>query len=194
MFNTNDTALLIALPSESQGLFEKENIPVFYTGLGKVNAALTAMDVIHTTRCKTIINLGTAGSRAFKTHELVEVSAFVQRDMDVSPLGFQIGETPFDPLPGAIELTPHFPELPKGICGTGDNFETGSPKLYADLVDMEGYAIAKVCRKMNVRMISLKYVADGADHNSHTDWGANLIPGSEKLLQYYKKWVASAHH
>lgn len=100
-----------------------------------------------------------------------------------------MGETPFDPLPGAIDLIPYFPELPKGVCSTGDNFETGTPKLPSDLVDMEGYAIAKVCRKMGVQMISLKYITDGADHNAHNDWAANLIPGSQKLLQYYKKMV-----
>ncbi len=189
MFNIKDVALLMALSNESQGLFEKENIPVVYTGIGKVNAALTAMDVIHKTHCKVIINLGTAGSGKFKTHDLIEVSSFVQRDMDISPLGFKIGETPFDPIPGAVDLIPYFPELPHGVCSTGDNFETGTPKLPSDLVDMEGFAIAKVCRKMGVQMISLKYITDGADHNAHNDWAANLIPGSQKLLEYYKKMV-----
>ena len=144
MFSTNDVAVLMALQNESQGLFEKESIAVHYTGIGKVNAALTAMDVIHKTKCKVIINLGTAGSGRFKTHELVEVSRFIQRDMDISPLGFKVGETPFDPLPGGIDLIPYFSDLPKGICSTGDNFETGTSKLPACLVDMEGYAIAKV--------------------------------------------------
>ncbi|WP_407652952.1 5'-methylthioadenosine/S-adenosylhomocysteine nucleosidase family protein [Bdellovibrio svalbardensis] len=185
-----DVALLMALPNESQGLFEKENISVHYTGIGKVNAALTAMDVIHKTRCKVIINLGTAGSGKFNTHDLIEVSSFVQRDMDITPLGFKIGETPFDPIPGVIDLIPYFPELPHGVCSTGDNFETGTSKLPADLVDMEGYAIAKVCRKMGVQMISLKYITDGANHNAHNDWAANLIPGSQRLLEYFKKMVA----
>lgn len=189
MFNRNDVALLMALPHESQGLFEEEKIPVFYTGIGKVNAALTAMDVIHRTQCKVLINLGTAGSSRFNTHELIEVTGFVQRDMDLSPLGFKLGETPFDPLPDQIDLIPFFAELPRGVCSTGDNFETGVPKLHADLVDMEGFAIAKVCRKMGVQMISLKYITDGANHNAHNDWAANLVPGSKKLLEYYKKMV-----
>lgn len=192
MFNIKDVALLMALPNESQGLFEKENIPVVYTGIGKVNAALTAMDVIHKTRCKVIINLGSAGSGKFKTHDLVEISSFVQRDMDISPLGFKVGETPFDPIPGAIDLIPYFPELPSGVCSTGDNFEVGTSKLPADVVDMEGYALAKVCRKMGVQLISLKYITDGADHNAHNDWAANLIPGSQKLLEYFKKMVEFA--
>lgn len=189
MFNINDVALVMALPGESQGFFEKENIPVVYTGIGKVNAALVAMDVIHKAKCKVMINLGTAGSSRFKTHDLVEVSSFVQRDMDISPLGFKVGETPFDPLPGAIDLIPYFPELSHGVCGTGDSFETGTPKVPCELVDMEGYALAKVCRKMNVQLISLKYITDGADHNAHNDWEANLVHGAKKLLEFYKKMV-----
>ncbi|UOF02952.1 5'-methylthioadenosine/S-adenosylhomocysteine nucleosidase [Bdellovibrio reynosensis] len=189
MFNTNDIALLMALPGESQGLFEKENINVHYTGIGKVNAAMVAMDVIQKTKCKVIINLGTAGSSKFPTHDLVEVSTFVQRDMDISPLGFKVGETPFDPIPGAIELIPFFPELSQGVCGTGDSFETGTPKVPCELVDMEGYALAKVCRKMGVQLVSLKYITDGADHNAHNDWEANLVLGAKKLLEYYKKMV-----
>lgn len=189
MFDLKDVSLVMALPGESQGLFEGEKIPVVYTGIGKVNAAIAAMDVIHRTNCKVMINLGTAGSSKFKTHDLVEVSMFAQRDMDISPLGFQIGETPFDPIPAGIELVPFFAELPKGVCGTGDAFETGAPKVPCDLVDMEGYALAKVCRKMGVQLVSLKYITDGADEHAHNDWETNLRHGAKKLLEYYRKMV-----
>lgn len=189
MFNINDIALLMALPGESHGLFEAAGFHVHYTGIGKVNAAMAATDVIHKTKCKVIINLGTSGSSRFKTHDLVEVSSFVQRDMDITPLGFKVGETPYDPIPGAIQLIPYFPELPTGVCGTGDSFETGAPKVPCDLVDMEGYALAKVCRKMGVQLISLKYITDGADDQAHKDWEANLIAGAHRLLEYYKKMV-----
>lgn len=192
MFNKNEVALLMALPGESQGLFENHGIPVIYTGIGKINAAISTTETILKLKSKVIINLGTAGSSKFKTHELVEVSSFVQRDMDISPLGFSVGETPFDAIPNEIELIPFFSELPRGICGTGDNFETGASKLVCDLVDMEGYAIAKVCRRLGVQCISLKYITDGADHNAHNDWQANLIHGSKKLFEYYLKMVKAA--
>jgi adenosylhomocysteine nucleosidase len=191
LFKSEDIALVMALPGESQGLFEKENFVVHYTGIGKVNAALVAMDVIHKTQCKVMINLGTAGSAKFKTHELIEVISFVQRDMDISPLGFAVGETPFDPLPGAIDLIPYFKDLPQGVCGTGDTFETGAPKVPCDMVDMEGYALAKVCRKMGVQLISLKFISDGADHKAHEDWEQNLLAGAKRLLEYYQKMVTA---
>ena len=183
----SDIALIMALPNESKGLFEQAGIEVHYSGIGKINAAFKAYEVIQKTGCKTILNLGTAGSSHFDTHALVEVIQFVQRDMDVSPLGFPVGTTPMDhEYPAQIDLEPFFSHLPQGICGTGDSFETSQSKVACDLVDMEGYALAKVCKKLGVRLISVKYISDGADDTAHLDWEENLLLGAKKLLELYK--------
>lgn len=183
----SDLALIMALPSESKGLFEQAGIEVHYSGIGKVNAAFKAFEVIQKTGCKTLLNLGTAGSSYFNAHELVEVAQFVQRDMDVSPLGFDVGVTPMDThYPAAIDLKPRFQHLRQGICGTGDSFETGTPKVACNLVDMEGYALAKVCKKLEVELISVKYISDGANDTAHLDWEENLLLGAQKLLALYK--------
>lgn len=180
-------ALIMALPNESKGLFEAEGIDVHYSGIGKVNAAFKAFDVIQKTGCTTLINLGSAGSSTFDSHALVEVTQFVQRDMDVSPLGFAVGITPMDDdHPAEIDLDSYFQDLPKGVCGTGDSFETGTPKVPCNLVDMEGYAIAKVCKKLGVRFVSVKYITDGANDTAHLDWEENLLLGAQKLLSLYK--------
>ncbi|MCU4413352.1 5'-nucleosidase [Acinetobacter sp. WU_MDCI_Axc73] len=182
-------ALIMAIPDESKGLFEQAGITVHYSGIGKINATYTAFDVIQKTGCDVLLNLGSAGSATFDAHTLVEVSQVVQRDMDVSPLGFAIGTTPLDQqFPAEIELQPFFSELPKGICGTGDSFETGAPKLNCDLVDMEVYAIAKVCKKLGVRCISVKYISDGANDTAHLDWEANLLLGAQKMLALYQRY------
>ena len=183
----SDLALIMALPNESKGLFEQAGVQVHYSGIGKVNAAFKAFEVIQKTGCKTLLNLGSAGSSQFDAHALVEVSTFVQRDMDVSPLGFAVGVTPMDDdHPAEIHLEAYFPHLEKGICGTGDSFETGIPKVPCDLVDMEGYAIAKVCKKLGVRLISVKYITDGANSTAHLDWEENLLLGAQKLLKLYQ--------
>ena len=183
----SDLALIMALPNESKGLFEAEGITVHYSGIGKVNAAFKAYEVILKTGCKTLLNLGTAGSSVFDAHSLVEVTQFVQRDMDVSPLGFAVGTTPMDAeFPAEIELDPFFSHLANGTCGTGDSFETGVPKVPCNLVDMEGYAIAKVCKKLGVRLVSVKYITDGANDTAHLDWEENLLLGAQKLVSLYK--------
>lgn len=188
LWKQSEIALIVALPSETQGLFE--DIPVHYCGIGKVNAAMKATEVILKYGCRHIINLGTAGSNTFPTHSTIECRAFLQRDMDLSPLGFPKGETPMDEIKGLlIEVPTHLANLPKGVCGTGDNFEVGPSKLPCELVDMESYAIAKVCRKLNVGFTAVKYITDGADHNAHNDWFENLKPGSRKLLEVYNQLV-----
>jgi len=115
------------------------------------------------------------------------VSTFVQRDMDVSALGFAVGVTPMDDdHPAEIHLERFFDDLPQGICGTGDSFETGLPKVPCNLVDMEGYAMAKVCKKLGVRFVSVKYITDGANETAHLDWEENLLLGAKKLSELYQ--------
>lgn len=110
----SDLALIMALPNESKGLFEQAGIQVNYSGIGKVNAAFKAFEVIQETGCKTLLNLGSAGSSQFDAHALVEVTTFVQRDMDVSPLGFAVGVTPMDDdHPAEIHLEAYFSHLKK---------------------------------------------------------------------------------
>jgi adenosylhomocysteine nucleosidase len=177
--------LLLALPIESQGLFEKNNIEVHYCGIGKVNAAHKAMELLLVHKYDGILNLGTAGSHKFPTHSLVECNAFVQRDMDLTPLGAKRGETPLDPIAGIIYSERITKLNHSGVCGTGDTFEVGPPKLECDLVDMEAYAIAKICKKMQKPFYSFKYITDGSDHSAHNDWRANLVPASQALFELY---------
>jgi adenosylhomocysteine nucleosidase len=185
LIQKNQLGLIMALPGESQGEFEKNKISLHYCGIGKINAAHKTMEMILTHKYKAILNLGTAGSHKFSTHSVVECTSYVQRDMDLSPLGMKRGVTPMDEIPGAIEgLKVTALEL-SGICGTGDTFEVGPPKLECDLVDMEAYAMAKVCKKMNIPFYSIKYITDGSDHSAHNDWVANLKPASKALLEIY---------
>lgn len=103
-----------------------------------------------------------------------------------------MGETPMDEIAGKIEM-PTWLDLPRGICGTGDRFEVGPPKVDCDLVDMEAYAIAKVCRKLGVGLTALKYITDGSDDQAHKDWFENLKPASKKLFEVYETLMALAN-
>ena len=188
-FRASDIAVIVALPMETQGLFDAQKIPVHYCGIGKINAAFKTAEVILKTGCKHVLNLGTAGSHKFPTHSTIECHGFVQRDMDLSPLGFPFGQTPMDEVPGLIEVPRLLPDLPGGVCGTGDRFEVGPPQLECDLVDMEAYAIAKVCKKLGVGLTAVKYITDGSDDKAHEDWFENLKPASRKLLEIYTQLV-----
>jgi adenosylhomocysteine nucleosidase len=182
--------LVMALEIESQGVFERNSVPVLYTGLGKVNAAMALARRLAAYRhagraAPEVVNFGTAGSHRFVTGMLVGCHRFVQRDMDVRALGFAYGVTPFDDLPAQLEFPAAFPALPQGLCGSGDSFATGEALMHCEVVDMEAYAYAKVCRVEGARFACAKYITDGADHAAASDWSANLALAAAAFWQLY---------
>jgi len=183
--------VVIALELEGQGLFEQADVSVLYTGLGKVNAALSLARRLATLRAqgalpKMVVNFGTAGSRTFATGSVIACRQFVQRDMDVTGLGFALGETPFETLPPTLSFPAVFTSLPEGICGTGDRFETGAAGLACDVIDMEAYALAKACLVEGVTLACAKYISDGADHTAADDWQASLPKAAAAFWDLYQ--------
>lgn len=189
----SDPLLVMALPIESQGVFERARIPVLYTGVGKVNAAYAltkrlAQYAQAGVPIPQVINFGTVGSRRHATHAILECHAFVQRDMDVTGLGVPLGVTPFEEeIPARLEFPPLFPRLTAGVCGSGDSFLMSEVAIECDVVDMEAYALAKVCWLERVAFTSVKYVTDGADHASGQDWHGNLKLAADQFLMLYRR-------
>ena len=88
--------LILVAVEEELSLKDLPDLQIHYTGVGKINAAIKTLEIIKEHSPAQIINYGTAGSLNKKLKGLVEVTQFFQRDMDASPLGFKIGQTPFD--------------------------------------------------------------------------------------------------
>tara|TARA_E500000178_G_C16903235_1_gene699062 strand:+ start:586 stop:1164 length:579 start_codon:yes stop_codon:yes gene_type:complete len=183
----NKNILIVsALEVETQN--QLNDYDVLYTGVGKVNATYHLTKGIverisKGSRPELIINYGTAGSRKIKKKTLVDCTKFIQRDMDVTGLGFMRGETPFEKdIPLMIDYSNI--ENPIGrnaVCGSGDNFVEDRTNYYGEVVDMEAYALAKVCHWFDIPFVSYKYITDGADEQAHEDWESNLADGIEEF-------------
>ena len=176
------SALHQEIPDRYEGGLENHSI--LYTGVGKVNATYNLTKVLMDDREEydLVINYGTAAS---KTHSgLVDCTKFIQRDMDATPMGFNIGETPFDNEPSMIDFSHIKNPIGKNLtCYTGDSFVTDIQ--YMDVVDMEAYALAKTCRNLEIDFVSYKYISD--DGNAD-DWEKNCGKGVKefkKVLEYY---------
>jgi adenosylhomocysteine nucleosidase len=187
-----ETLIVMALEMEAQGVFERAGVPVLFTGLGKVNAALSLMRALRDRRhqgrpAPLVVNFGTAGSRTLRTGTVVACCEFVQRDMDVSGIGFPRGVTPFETVPARLEFPAVFDGLPAVLCGSGDSFETGAAKLHCEVVDMEAYALAKVCHLEGVPFGCAKYITDGADGAAAEDWQRNLPRAAAAFWQLYER-------
>ncbi len=163
-----DVLLTFALEQESQNLFD--DYSVLYTGVGKVNAAWKLAQYIHKNRPSAVINLGTAGSTVFQARSVVHCAKFIQRDMDAISLGFSKWQTPFSDQPVLLEYGQAVKGIPHAICGTGDTFETAHSDSDYNVVDMEAYVLALICRDLDIPFTCLKYISDGADQSAGSDW------------------------
>jgi len=193
---SSDTLVVMALHGEAAGVFEAAHVPVLYCGVGKVNAAIAlgrelSRHALEQRPMPLVLNFGSAGSRRHATGGLVACREFIQRDMDVSGLGFAHGVTPFDQLPATLSFEPLFDALPSAVCGTGDSFATAALDLDCGVVDMEAYALAKTCLVHGARFGCAKYVSDGADHSAAEDWHRNMHKAAERFLELYRS-VAQA--
>ena len=183
--------IVLALPQESRGRLEAAGAHILYTGVGKVNAAAALARRLAERRCAAaspalVVNLGTAGSRRVAAHSLVACNRFRQRDMDVSGLGFPRGVTPFDDAPAELEFAPVFTHLPQLACSTADSFATTPHD--GDVVDMEAFALARVCRAEGMNFACAKYVTDGADADSAAHWEAALDDAAQAFTQVWR-WL-----
>ena len=155
-------------------------------GVGKVNAAVGACAVLEK-GADLVLNFGVAGGLNERT-ELTEVYLIekaVQYDFDLTQLnggevGTLDGETEhFLPL-----FAPAALDYPRRALGSGDRFNDSAAdhallaRLGADLRDMEGAAIAQVCKYAGVPLVSVKAVSD--------------VYGAGSTTEQYKKNTARA--
>ena len=156
-------AILSAIPAELVGFPDEEfESQILYTGVGKINATRALME--HALHLKnwnySVVNYGTAAKVCPKVEvgKLYEVTNFIQRDMDVTPLGFQNYETPW----GNRNISFLTTTLDGISCGTGDSFylHGESKQTDYDIVDMEAYAVAKVCDLHDISFTCWKYISD----------------------------------
>ena len=171
--------VLIALHDEAPDLSNWSG--VFFTGVGKINASLVAARLIERYKPKRVFNFGTAGGITVDHGGIYKCTTFSQRD--IYPSGCLVGEdlieliTPIVIGEGGLHLS------------TGDNFVKDPTEANgADLVDMEGYAIAKACKSAGVEFICYKYVSDRADRDAANNFLENMHKGQNHYISILKEF------
>ena len=179
MISKMSDIILVAFELEAPKMSHWDN--VFFTGVGKVNAAMTAAKLIERHKPNVVWNFGTAGgitvdSGIHKSHSSCNatwcaVVSDVPQDQTPFEQGIILGE--------GDGLT----------CSTGDNF-VSDPNLEipADLVEMEAYAIAKVCQDAGVEFRCYKYVSDQADGDASEEWSKTVANGEPHFIEVYSTY------
>jgi adenosylhomocysteine nucleosidase len=170
--------LVVAVAEEAAHL--NGGLPVLLTGMGKVNAGVALATVLARGPLPAaVVNLGTAGALRpglEGTHEIGEV---IQHDLDSEVLRTLTGATVGAPLTlDAVRSRP--------VLATGDLFvaeESARRRLAerADLVDMEGYAVASAALAAGVPVRLVKHVSDEAGEGAARTWRESVDACAQAL-------------
>ena len=169
--------LLVVAATEAEAAHVPDGIDAVVTGLGKTAAAVgTTRALLERDRGGlTVVNIGTAGALRPGVEGLHEVGTVLNHDISADAIR-ALGYDPEDELrvgPSAV------------VLASGDVFVT-DPAVRdalaqrAHLVDMEGYAVAYACRRLDVPVRLVKHVSDAADESAF-DWPA-VVERSARAL------------
>lgn len=155
---------------------------VLITGVGCVAAAAVLSErLAQGPRPARVINVGTAGALIDDHSGVFEITHVYKHDFDTDALERITGQ----PFPNEIALEP-ISSLPTARLATGDAFISSAAKREelarrAQLCDMEGWAIAWVCRRFGVPVTLLKQVSDNADESATDIWADAVERGAREL-------------
>ena len=174
-----------ALPEEcTEIVLPDAEIRRVYTSIGKVMASYRLSEAIFHYNPDIVLNVGTAGTLSHQVGDIILCTEFIDRDMQrIKHLGIDYKVS----MDTVLDKTPwNWNASLRGICNTGDSFVTEPEALEGDVVDMEAYAEAEVCKSMNIPFVSVKYVTDVIGQNSVEDWASKLSDARTGLRRFFE--------
>lgn len=167
--------LVSATPKEHGGLTELHGIPIFQVGIGKINAASNLTEILWNEEPDVVINFGSCGN--LKNHKVGSI--------------LQVGEIINDMNTMGLSENPPIKLHNNGIkCFTTDTIYDSTHEKYTDsynagikdcnIVDMECYALAQVCKQRGIEFQSYKWVSDDGTPG---DWEENAKIGFQNFTE-----------
>lgn len=161
----NRRTLFVMATDHEYGPALRARIDPLITGVGVVEAAAVTAAVLAglAEPPDLVVSLGSAGSRRKPLGEVFQIGHVSWRDVDASPLGFPRGVTPFLDVAPVQPLATPLGDWPTATLSTGSDIVTGDAydRIDADLVDMETWAVLRVCQRAGIPMMGLRGVSDG---------------------------------
>lgn len=196
-----------------EGTINNKNIVVVESGVGKVNAARTTQVLIDNYKIDAVINVGSAGSanQELQIGDIVIGKTLVQHDFDITAFGHPKGyisnvgeriksdENLIKSMEQTIEnLQNKEFKIKIGTIASGDIFCTETKmkekirdKFNADAIEMEGAAIAQVCKLDNMPILVIRSISDSPNGNNNITFDQYLKTASKRcaeiLSQFFNK-------
>lgn len=168
------------------GMIGEDEVQIGYlrTGVGKVKSTYHLSEALRSAQPDLVINVGTAGAIHHQVGDIFVCRRFIDRDMQkLVDFGLEY-EIDSAELLAQRGYCLHWQG--EGVCNTGDTFLTELSDVKGDVVDMEAYAQAFVCRAKNVPFISVKYVTDIIGQNSVKHWEDKLADARKGLGEFFE--------
>lgn len=152
------------------------------TGMGKVLSAFRLTQALCQEKPDLVLNVGTAGTLNHEVGDIFVCHRFIDRDMEKIELPKVCSDITFSEKVG-VQIIDNYERV--GVCNTGDSFVTKVANLNGDVVDMEAFAQAQVCKELNVNFVSVKYITDVIGQNSGEIWLNKLHDAREALKEFF---------
>jgi len=193
------------------GKINNTDIVLVEAGIGKVNAARTTQILIDNFNINAIINVGSAGSSndELEIGDIVIGKRIVQHDFDITAFGHpkgyisNIGQY----LESDAELIEKMEQVISkmkntefkikiGTIASGDIFctevkmkEKIREKFNSDAIEMEGAAIAQVCKLDNIPFLVIRSISDKPNGNNFITFDQFLDKASKRCAQIIKEFM-----
>ena len=194
-----------------EGKINEVDVVLVESGVGKVNAARTTQILIDQFEVEAIINVGSAGAAndELDIGDIVLGKKLVQHDFDITafghPKGFisNVGEcvesdTKLIEKMEQTILGLHNEEfkIKVGTIASGDIFcteikmkEKIRNKFEADAIEMEGAAVAQICKLDNIPFIVVRSISDSPNGNNNITFDQFLEKASKRCAQIIKEFL-----
>lgn len=181
------TDILVVSATKAEAAHVPDRFEVLVVGIGKVDAAVAVTAALARHRAPApplVVNIGTAGALHGHHSGLFVPSTVINHDFSGEVLR-SLGYPARDSLSvdGGDGTT-----LATGDAFVSDPQVRDALAARADLVDMEGFAIARAAAQMGARCRLVKHVSDHADESA-LDWPARVDASARVLAS----WLAERY-
>lgn len=193
------------------GKINSVDVVLVEAGVGKVNASRTTQILIDNFNVEAIINVGSAGSAndELDIGDIVIGKRLIQHDFDITAFGHPKGyisnvgqyiESDYMLLEKMeqtiLKMQDAEFKIKIGIIASGDIFCT-EPKMKgkirdkfnADAIEMEGAAIAQVCKLDNIPFIIIRSISDKPNGNNNITFDQFLEKASKRCAKIIKEFL-----
>jgi 5'-methylthioadenosine/S-adenosylhomocysteine nucleosidase len=159
-------------------IYQNQDITLIISLIGKVNAAAATVELIDLYKPKYIVNIGLAGglNKELEIGQTVIISKVIQHDIQIPD---QFCPSYYKESIDCFIIPESGSNFREAILLTGDQFINDKNvlshlALIGDVVEMEGYSVARIAKLYDIPCIILKIISDDGSDDAMQKFESNF--------------------